>query len=256
MAEQRRILVIANETCAGAAVSDEVRYRAGHADTTVLVVAPALTESRLGHWLSSSVASARDAASERLSTSVAALRAAGLDAAGQLGDADPLQALDDAFRVFAPDEIIISTHPPARSTWLERRVVQRARERYSVPITHVVVDLEREAALTHHDPRGMRRAPKETLTLYRTLGYEEALAVRAHGFENVRNAVGDRSGVVFTDAQAATSGADDPTVFVIELPAEAAAPYEIAGGDIRQFVLPAELVNRHHPRALVADWSE
>ena len=54
---------------------------------------------------------------------MAALRAAGLDARGEIGDADPLQALDDHFRVFEPDEVVISTHPPDRSQWLERRVV-------------------------------------------------------------------------------------------------------------------------------------
>ena len=46
--------------------------------------------------------------------------------------------------VTGADEIIISTHPEGRSNWLERGVVERARERFTVPVTHVVVDLERE----------------------------------------------------------------------------------------------------------------
>ena len=33
---------------------------------------------------------------------------------------------------------------PGRSNWLEKGVIERARERYRVPITHVVVDLELE----------------------------------------------------------------------------------------------------------------
>ena len=40
--------------------------------------------------------------------------------------------------------MIISTHPEGRSNWLERGVVQGARDRFEVPITHVVVDLEAE----------------------------------------------------------------------------------------------------------------
>jgi len=44
--------------------------------------------------------------------------------------------------MFRPDEIVISTHPEGRSNWLERGVVQAARDRYDVPMTHVVVDLE------------------------------------------------------------------------------------------------------------------
>ena len=41
--------------------------------------------------------------------------------------------------------IVISTHPEGRSNWLERGVVDGARERFAVPITHVVVDLDRES---------------------------------------------------------------------------------------------------------------
>jgi hypothetical protein len=39
------------------------------------------------------------------------------------------------------DEVMISTHPPGRSNWLERDVVARARARHPLPIEHVVVDL-------------------------------------------------------------------------------------------------------------------
>ena len=257
MSTPRRILVIANETCAGAAVVDEVRYRAGHGPAEVLVVAPALAGSRMGHWLSSDLEGARDAATERLDASVAALRAIGLEAAGQLGDADPMQALDDAFRVFAPDEILISTHPPARSNWLERQVVQKARDQYEVPVTHVVVDLVHEAALTHADPRPEPRIAAEIVTLYRTVDYDEAIAVQRSGFTNVRDVIAGRSGVIFTESSAPPDGLEDATVFVVEIPISALASYEISGAEgERRWVLPAEFVNRHTPRALVADWSE
>ena len=49
-------------------------------------------------------------------------------------------------RVFHPDEIIIATHPPGRSNWLERDVVAQARRRYSVPIIHVEVDTAHDDA--------------------------------------------------------------------------------------------------------------
>ena len=85
------------------------------------------------------------AAQERLDASLAKLREAGISARGQIGDADPVQAIEDALRTFGPDEMIISTHPEGRSHWLERGVVEHARERFAVPITHVVVDLRRAA---------------------------------------------------------------------------------------------------------------
>ncbi len=68
------------------------------------------------------------------------------EAKGEVGDADPLQAIADSLRTFGADEIIISTHPPGRSNWLEKGVVSGAKQRFTVPITHVVVDLEAEAA--------------------------------------------------------------------------------------------------------------
>ena len=46
-------------------------------------------------------------------------------------------------RLFRPNEMVVSTHPEGRSNWLERGVVDALRERYDVPVTHVVVDLER-----------------------------------------------------------------------------------------------------------------
>jgi GABA permease len=88
------------------------------------------------------VAGARAAAQARLDESLAAMRAAGVDAAGEIGDGDPIQAIEDAVRTFRPDELIVSTHPPGRSHWLERGVVEKARTRFDVPLTHVVVDLD------------------------------------------------------------------------------------------------------------------
>jgi hypothetical protein len=84
---------------------------------------------------------ARADAQERLDASLARLAAAGVSARGEIGDGDPLQALEDALREFPADEIVVSTHPPGRSHWLEQGVVEQARHRYDVPVTHVVVDL-------------------------------------------------------------------------------------------------------------------
>jgi hypothetical protein len=142
---KRHILVVANETCVGRALLEEVRYRARGYDTEVLVVAPALT-SPAKFW-ASDVDGARVAAQQRVDASLKGLAAVGVTARGEVGDSDPLQAIEDALRTFGADEIVISTHPPGRSNWLERQVVDRARELYeTVPITHVVVDLEREGA--------------------------------------------------------------------------------------------------------------
>jgi hypothetical protein len=108
----------------------------------VLVVTPALN-TPVRHWVSDED-KAREEAQQRLEVSLERLGQAGIDARGQIGDGDPLQAIEDALRTFGADEVIISTHPEGRSHWLERGIVTGARERFAVPITHVVVDLEAE----------------------------------------------------------------------------------------------------------------
>ena len=137
---ERRILVVANETVGGEELRNCIREKTeGFERSQVLVVCPALN-SPLRHWASDEDP-ARRAAEERLKTSLARLREAGIDARGEVGDGEPLQAMEDWLRLFDADEIIISTHPEGRSHWLERGVVTAARERFTVPITHVVVDL-------------------------------------------------------------------------------------------------------------------
>ena len=140
---ERRILVVANETVAGDALRDAIKAAAEGARANVLVVSPALN-TKLKHWTSDED-QARAAAEERLARSCGELERLGIDARGEVGDADPLQAIEDAQRTFGAEMIIISTHPQGRSNWLERGVVSGARERFSVPITHVVVDLEAES---------------------------------------------------------------------------------------------------------------
>jgi hypothetical protein len=138
----RRILVVANETVGGEPLREEIRRKSEGQEEQVLVISPALN-SPLKHWASDEDG-ARVQAQQRLDASLERLRALGVDATGQIGDAEPLQAMEDALRQFGADEIIISTHPPGRSNWLEKGIVERARERFTVPITHVVVDLEAE----------------------------------------------------------------------------------------------------------------
>ena len=146
-AGERRILVVANETLGGQELQRLIEERSSDMPTVILVCTPALN-SRLRHWASDEDG-ARLAAQERLDASLEGLRSLGIDASGEVGDANPLQAMEDALRTFGADEIIISTHPEGRSNWLERGVVEHARERFTVPIRHVVVDLDRERAEAH-----------------------------------------------------------------------------------------------------------
>ena len=135
---ERRILVVANETVGGEELLELLEQRSVGVQEDILVVCPALN-SRLRHWASDEDGSRR---LEAGSTSIARLADAGVSARGEIGDADPLQAMEDAMRTFGADEIVISTHPPGRSHWLEQGIVDGARQRFEVPVHHVVVDLE------------------------------------------------------------------------------------------------------------------
>lgn len=132
-----KILVVANETVEDESLYDTVRARA-NGGAEVFVVAPALN-SRLRHWMSD-VDEARAAAEDRLAKFLGRLMRSGLPARGCVGDSDPLQAMTDALRMFAADEIVIATHPPRRSNWLARNLVDRARAAHLQAIVHVVVD--------------------------------------------------------------------------------------------------------------------
>jgi len=142
--DTHRVLVLANETVGGSALLEEIRNRCRGRRSEILVVTPAIT-SQVKHWVSDTDGAYVDA-DERRAASVAAIRDAGLGARGMVGDSDPNVALEDALSRFPADEVIISTHPPERSRWLERGVVERAQSEIDLPITHVVVDLDAEAA--------------------------------------------------------------------------------------------------------------
>ena len=141
-----RILVVANQTVGGRALLDELQTRSQGSRSEIYVVVPALTSSRLEH-LAHDVDASVEEARQRLDDSLAAMAAAGLSARGQVGDHhDPMAAIEDALREFPADEIVVSTHPPERSKWLEGGVLDRARNEVPLPVTHVVVDLDAESA--------------------------------------------------------------------------------------------------------------
>src|SRR5438445_4957575 len=134
----KRILVIANETVEGDVLHEAIRLRARDADAEVRVVAPALN-SRLRHWVSDED-EARRVAERRLASCLERLGLGGIAADGEVGDADPIQAIADALHTFRADETVVATHPEARSHWLSRNVVDRTRSRFGLPVLHIVVD--------------------------------------------------------------------------------------------------------------------
>jgi hypothetical protein len=140
-ATRRRVLVIANRTLEGKELRAELRERAA-AGAELHFVAPILASRT--HYIASDVDKELDEARERLAAALAWAHAEGIDADGNVGDPNAaLGAIEDSLRVFGADEVIISTHPPGRSNWLETGIVERLREELDLPVTHMIVDLER-----------------------------------------------------------------------------------------------------------------
>ena len=136
------LLVIANETVAGKALTDAVERRGP--DLQVTVVSPVNTP-REGYVVYDDTR--REAARRRLDKTLGILQEVGISADGYVVDADPVDAVRDALAQLEPpvDEIVVSTHPEQRSGWLRKKVVDRIRKVAGpLPVEHVVVDLADE----------------------------------------------------------------------------------------------------------------
>jgi hypothetical protein len=66
------------------------------------------------------------------------LRAAGLFAAGMIGDPDPYTAIINALQYFRVDDIVISTFAETKSGWLRADLVERVKNATGKPVEHVV----------------------------------------------------------------------------------------------------------------------
>ncbi len=130
-----KILVLASETIGGKALLDAVRSKAEAGDAEFYVVVP---QTRPRHGMVIYDEAVRDSAQVRVDLALAFMRAEGIDGTGEVGDSDPLLAMEDALHDFAADGIIIATLPEGESNWLERRLIERARARFEVPVVHVV----------------------------------------------------------------------------------------------------------------------
>ena len=112
-----RMLVVATEPVAEPELVEQIAAIAAEgqglidprARSELLVLAPAV-QSRLDRW-ASDVRSARRSAGQVLAVSLGAFAAAGIDAAGKIGDADPVQAVEDELHEFPAREVVVLDGP-------------------------------------------------------------------------------------------------------------------------------------------------
>jgi GABA permease len=136
-----RVLVLANQTVDSDELLAELNQIGVDQETEYLVVVPVSavdTGAAATHGPRDVAEATEQAATERLDTTLAALRSGNGSAQGELGDERPLRALTDAVEKFGPDQIVISTLSPELSAWQRFDLVDRARAQFKIPVTHVV----------------------------------------------------------------------------------------------------------------------
>ncbi len=127
---EANVLVIANETVLGDPLLDRIRERAARSPASFLIICPQSDPSSAAH----------PEAERRLRRALAILRAAGIDAHGQVAHPDPYTAAMQAVHDERTDEIIVSTFAPDRSPWMRTNLVQRLHNDSKLPVEHVVLE--------------------------------------------------------------------------------------------------------------------
>jgi hypothetical protein len=129
-----RVLVVVTSQIDADQVGSLIGERFGD-DVELRVMAPASGISRLD-WLTNAEDDARDDAVDRAEKTAEAIPGEGIDAT--LGDTDPVQAIEDELREFPADQIVVITKTDDEATWLETGSADSARQRFDVPVTHLV----------------------------------------------------------------------------------------------------------------------
>lgn len=129
-------LIVANQTLGGDALTDRIRATLHDRDRDIYVVVPATPPKDHMTWTEGE---ARTIAAERLAACLARLRNDGIVADGEVGDANPVMAVDDTMRHHEIDSIIVATLPTGLSRWLKMSLPDRLARKTGLPVEHVVV---------------------------------------------------------------------------------------------------------------------
>jgi hypothetical protein len=136
MAETANVLVLAHQTAATAPLLDAVRERGARSPARFHLVVPSRP-----HGLDKVMDPAdhgQDEAQRAMNDALPKLSAAaGHEVSGEVGDSEPLMAIQDALSRDHYDEIIISTLPLGISRWLHLDLISKARA-LGPPVTHVL----------------------------------------------------------------------------------------------------------------------
>jgi len=129
-AEEKNVLVIANETVMGEPLLAKIRERNASGPASFLIMSPQSDPTAGDH----------PEAERRLKLALAQLRGEGIDVHGQVAHPDPFSAAMEAVHDERVDEIVVSTFEPLSSGWLRGHVVERLQKETGLPVEHVIVE--------------------------------------------------------------------------------------------------------------------
>ena len=142
------VLVVAHQTAASPALLEAVRERARSGPYRFNLLVP--RRRRRGEKVANPKEIGVREAREVLRNALPRLsEAAGTEVSGEIGDLDPLIAIQVALNGRHYDEIIVSTLPLGVSRWLEIDLVSRTRQ-FGLPVSHVLGKDHRLAGAANH----------------------------------------------------------------------------------------------------------
>lgn len=130
--EPRRILVVANQTALDEDLMELLTARVAAGPSRITMLVPATPPHEHATWTEGD---AQALARRRLTEAVDRMRQLGVEVEGVVGDANPVQAIDDLLRHQPHDEIVLSTLPAGLSRWLKLDVQHRIEQRFGLPLT-------------------------------------------------------------------------------------------------------------------------
>ena len=136
------VLAFLNEVAGGRRLLEAMRERVDAGADAVAVAAPQ-NQPIVGQIVDRD--EVRDAALSRVEVTQAVLDEFGIEASGAVIDPDPSLALDDAVRAFEPREVLLSSLYETRFGLLRRDLVEWAKDRFEVPVTHIPVRVDDDA---------------------------------------------------------------------------------------------------------------
>ena len=136
------ILAFLNEVAGGRRLLETIRERVQAGAEAVALAAPQ-NQPMAGQIVDRD--EVREAAQSRVEVTQAVLRDFGIEAVGAVMDPDPALALDDAVRAFQPREVLLSCLYDTRFGLTRKDLVEWAKERFEVPVTHIPVRIEDDA---------------------------------------------------------------------------------------------------------------